>query len=200
MASASLPPRSRLWLVPAGLLTAALVMAVGPYQELMELSEATGGPLDESPRGTPAEVTEHFTSIGARGLDLYRAHFWWDLPFGLTNALALWAMVTVGLGRTRLAIPRAVRAVAAGLPVLAAVLDVAENVAVSVLVRQADAPGETITLATHVVTSAKFLAFGAAGLAAIGSIALWLLFRRRPGQTGTSQTTSSASSTPRTTK
>ncbi|MEM9378879.1 MAG: hypothetical protein AAGB93_02940 [Planctomycetota bacterium] len=199
MDSASPPPISRLWLVPAGLLTAAVVMALGPYPELMELSEATGGPLDESPRGTPAEVAEHFASIGDRGLDLYRAHFWWDLPFGLTNALALWAMVHVGLGRIRLRVPRAARAVAAGLPVLAAVLDVVENVLVALLVRRADALCEPLTLATHAASSGKFLAFGAASVAALGSIALWLLFRRLPDQTGTSQTTSSASSTPRTT-
>ena len=183
------PMRCRwLWAVPVAVAVATAVMAFGPYWELCAATSSHGGAFDEAPKWNFAHARAHLVEIGEHGRGLYRAHFWWDLPFLLANAIALWVLIATGLSRTKVVIPPLAARLMLALPLLAGAGDLIENLAVSRLVAQAQEPSATVLAVAASATTIKLGCFMASVAAAVFAVGLWLAFARRECRVSSART------------
>lgn len=160
-----------LWALPFALLVAGLIMTVGPYAELSELAASSGGVLDEVPRGSAEAVSAHLGAIGEGGRELYRRHFWWDLPFLALNASILWLLLRFGLSRVGAKRATKVRSWLLCLPLLVGACDLVENLAVRELVANWQQPS---ALAVKVGLTATWSKLILGSLTALGAMLLLL--------------------------
>lgn len=154
-----------LWLAPGALLTATIVIALGPYRQLSNY----GPPFDEAPAFSVAEAAHRLARGGADLRALYHAHQRWDALFILANATLVATPILV-FG-TRLRLPRRALVVLLLLPCGFMLSDLAENYLIcrgfTGVVRL-----QSIVSAAP-FTCAKFALFGAALLTVVSLVGTW---------------------------
>ncbi len=161
-----------LWVVPAALAVAMAVLSLGPYGELSELAQRSGGLLDEAPRSSLQALLDHVAAVGDRGRELYGAHRGWDALFIAANSALLAVLTAIAAPRSFPALRRGVWLLL--IPSIAfCFLDLWENELVASAFAGAAELGESGVQRLRAVTIAKMGAFSLAMLIAVASLVGW---------------------------
>ena len=162
-------PRALLIVLALFVLSTAIMM-FGPYRELS--SRLTPDkPFDEVAAVSSDEAAVRLGRLGDEGRALYHQHFWWDLVFILANASAIGIVMLVALPRAGVA-RRYVTALLL-FPVVWALADIVENVAVAQLLASWETPLASWVVVGRSATTAKMILGVASLLVAVASLVGW---------------------------